>query len=225
MRATIRRRLGGLWPHGPGVRATVTIAAVLTVLLLLPVLIDDTYRRTLAATFVGAALGFFVALYIDRIQRREDEATRRSADEALARIRKVAVLSSLRRELGLVAKGMDARQGRSGNEPSKPPLPDQMWRAMCASGEIRWIADINIELLDLIATAYRLIAEEVELERGWRQDMAAQAGSHAVYFKRELLGIDHETWVLTRDAARDIDRALTALGVDPLTVAGPLFAP
>jgi hypothetical protein len=204
------------------------------------------FVRTLVATFVGAALGFLVALYIDRAQRQEaDEARRRQLTEddrkqrdrdqeaehreaerqvKLARERRVAVLSLLREELGRVPDQMGQRQNR--NQLPFDRLTDIVWRSFSSSGELRWIDDIV--LLRKLASAYDLLSVEIALESRWAElrlvtsGNAPQADSSIA---NQLRGYDRDAWRLACEACKAMDNALRADGAPAGANADKLFCP
>jgi hypothetical protein len=204
------------------------------------------FVRTLVATFVGATLGFLVALYIDRVQRAEaDEARRaqqseddrkqRERDEAADkraaerqrqadRDRRIAVLSLLRAELGRVPEQMTQRQER--NQPPFDRLTDVLWRSFSSSGELRWIDDLD--LLRRIASAYDLLAVEIALEARWMELQLVTAG-HAPqadnFLANQLRKYDRDTWRLACDACKAMDAALRAAGAPRGENADKLFCP
>lgn len=77
--ASIRRRAA--WIGG-------AIVLVILGLAVLRVGLDRTFLQGLLATFIGAVLGFLVALYIDRHQRAEEAETQRDRDAAAADLRR-----------------------------------------------------------------------------------------------------------------------------------------
>lgn len=204
------------------------------------------FVRTLVGTFVGATLGFLVALYLDRIQRTHaDEVRRRNQAEEVAALRKrelaaeerearrgeqiandrrVAVLSLLREELGRVPDQMGQRQDRG--HPPFDRLTDILWRAFSSSGELRWIEDV--ELLKTIASAYDLVAVEIALESRWLElrlvtgGNAPQADS---FIAGQLKRHDHDAWRRACDACKALDQALRAAGSSPGANADHLFCP
>ena len=201
--------------------------------------VDRTFLETLLATFIGAALGFLVALFIDRRQRVEDaeeqrrrdaaaadqrraldaEAERRALDRtaAAAKARRITVLTLLRDELGRIPDQMGARQNRP--YPPSDRLVDVMWQSLSSSGELRWIEDL--ELLRLLATAYDFIAVEVRLEQRWLDARALATTGTAPsqqFISNALVALDNEAWRAVCDAYKAVDRALVAEG----EAAGPV---
>ena len=193
---------------------------------------DADFYRSLAATFIGAALGFLVALYIDRLQRTEAERARRATDDAseqrekareseLARDRRVAILSLLRSELGRVPNQMAARQDR--NHLPNDSLTDILWRSLSASGELRWIQELD--LLRQVASAYDLVAVEIEMERRWLEARAVSGGSKTAsedFISNQLKLHDRDSWRLACQACKAMDVALAADGGE---VGSDLFCP
>ena len=59
--------------------AVAAAALLVGILFAIPNLQNRDFYVALVATYIGAALGFFVALAVDRLQRREDEEARRAA--------------------------------------------------------------------------------------------------------------------------------------------------
>jgi hypothetical protein len=201
---------------------------------LLAVLVGPTadFYRTLVATYIGAALGFLVALFIDRLQRVEADAARRKTEQAedarirareaeVARDRRVAVLTLLRKELGAVPNQMGKRQVR--NYAPFDRLTDILWRSFSASGELRWVDDLG--LLNQISSAYDLLAVEIDLERQWMQARAVAGGGKVVSedgIANQLKVYDHDLWRLACQACKAMDAALIADGAAP---GGEMFCP
>ena len=234
MRSTARRVIARVRPRGPWAIAVLFVGA--GVALAVPVFDRDLYGA-LVATYLGAALGFFVALYVDRLQRTQDEATRRTHEaEAKAReraqqagvirVRRVAVLSLLREELGLIPAQMGQNYRQQRNHPPFDRMTDVLWRSLSSSGEIRWIDDLG--LLRKIAAAYDLLAVEIRLERRWHQAReAAPAGTWVG--DHNLAGAlgqyDKDTWRAACDACKAMDAALEADGAAPGANAKSLVCP
>ena len=202
----------------------------------IPVALDAEFYRALIATYIGAALGFLVAIYVDRLQRSEDEETRRALDLAadervrvrdadVARTRRVAVLSLLRTELGRVPDQMaeSYRQNRNQVPPTGDRLTDILWRSLSLSGELRWIEDLG--LLQLIASAYDLLAVEIELEKRW-SDARAVAGAGKVVTEDSIANTlkihDFHVWTGACRACKAMDDALKADGAE---AGGSMFCP
>lgn len=185
------------------------------------------------ATYIGAALGFFVALYTDRLQRGEDlrrsqteaaeaEKRARAEEEATTRAHRVAVLTLLRAELGRIPNQMgQSRQNRA--YPPGDRMSDILWRAMSAAGELRWVTDL--QLLQEVASAYDLLAVEIDLERGWWEARAlAPTGTAPLesHYANQLRQYDNDLWRLACRACRAMDSALVA---DAATPGGDMFCP
>lgn len=202
--------------------------------------------RGLVGTFVGAALGFIVALYIDRIQRQHaDEARRQQLAEEeraqrerdhdaerreearrtqIAHDRQVAVLGLLREELGRIPDQMGRRQDR--RAPPFDRMTDVLWRTFSSSGELRWID--NVELLNSLAAAYDLLAVEIGLEARW-QELRLVTGGHSPQTEAHLGGqlkrYDYDTWRRACEACKAMDAALLGAGAPPGSNADSLFCP
>ena len=138
-----------------------------------------------------------------------------------ARARRIAVLSLLRQELGRIPDQMSKRQVR--NTPPFDRMTDILWRSFSASGELRWIEDL--ELLQQIASAYDLLAVEIDLENRWMQARAV-AGSGLVASEdgiaNQLTAFDHDIWRLACRACKAMDAALIA---DGAPAGGEMFCP
>ncbi len=196
------------------------------VILALPVATVSGFYPALVATYIGAALGFLVAIYIDRLQRAEDDATSRRLQEAsdererareaeVARARRVAVLSLLRKELGRVPNQMakDYRQKRIQPPSSGDRLTDVLWRSLSSSGDLRWIEDLD--LLQQIATTYDLLAVEIELEKQWQAARALRGEGKVVsydHIANELKVHDFNVWTGACRACKAMDAALVTDG-------------
>lgn len=221
----MRARLGraaNLLRHSPWVAAffALGIGAVLA----LPVATASGFYPALVATYIGAALGFLVAIYVDRLQRAEDDASSRQLQEAsearardreaeVARARRVAVLTLLRGELGRVPNQMaqNYRQNRSQPPSSSDRLTDVLWRSLSSSGDLRWIEDLG--LLQQIATTYDLLAVEIELENQWRAARALRDEGRVVkydHIANELKIHDVNVWTGACRACKAMDAALVA---------------
>lgn len=220
-------------------------SVVVSIALIAAVGLTADFVRNLVGTFVGASLGLLVALYLDRIERdRADELRRREQAEEdarlrardaaaekreserraqIARDRKVAVLSLLREELGLVPDQMGQRQHR-GQAPFDR-MADIIWRAFSSSGELRWIDDIK--LLRTIASAYDLVAVEIALESRWSElrldPTTAPEAERAI--GNQLRRYDHDTWRRACEACKAMDAALIAEGAPAGANADKLFCP
>jgi hypothetical protein len=233
MRSRLTRSLAPLrrnpWFVGLLALEVGTVAAI-------PVALDPQFYRALIATYIGAALGFLVAIYVDRLQRSEDEEARRSLDHeadqrgrvrdaGIARSRRVAVLSLLRTELGQVPDQMaqSYRQNRSHVPPTSDRLTDILWRSLSLSGELRWIEDLG--LLQQIASAYDLLAVEIGLEKQW-SDARAVAGAGKVVTEDSIAHTlkihDFHLWTGACRACKAMDVALKADGAE---VGGSMFCP
>ena len=204
------------------------------VMLAIPVAVGAEFYRALVATYIGAALGFFVALYVDRLQRSEDDAARRSVEAAAeqrarardaetARVRRVAVLSLLRTELGRVPNQMGTADRQARNFAANDLMTDILWRSLSASGELRWIEDLD--LLQGIASAYDLLAVEIDLERRWLEARSlAGTGTAASenYLANQLRLHDRDLWTRACRACKAMDDALVADGAE---AGGQMFCP
>jgi hypothetical protein len=194
--------------------------------LAIPVATQTGFYSALVATYIGAALGFLVAIYIDRLQRAEDEATRRSLQKAAedrdrdreaeaSRARRVAVLSLLRTELGGIPGQMGTAERQARNYAPNDLLTDILWRSFSASGELRWIEDLD--LLQQIASAYDLLAVEIDLEKRWLEARAVAGSGRVVsedFIANQLKLHDHDLWRLACQACKAMDVALVADGSD-----------
>ncbi|MGH2973485.1 MAG: hypothetical protein ACRDLL_01255 [Solirubrobacterales bacterium] len=175
---------------------------------------EPDFYRAVVATYIGAALGFFVALYLDRLQRSEDDAARARQEMETTRTRRVALMSLLRTELGLVVGQMPTRQDRS--SPPFDRLSDILWRSVSLAGEMRWIEDL--QLLRQIASTYDLLAVEVDLEQRWLVARATGGGVEQVvgkFMAQQLRLHDRDLWRQACDACKAIDAALVADGEPP----------
>jgi fatty acid desaturase len=128
---------------------TAVVALGIGVALALPAWNASDFYPAFVATYIGAALGFLVAIYIDHLKRAEDEAASRQVQEAadererarvaeVTRTRRVAVLLLLRTELGHVPTQMEHRLSRDHPPSWDDPLTDILWRSLSSSGELRW---------------------------------------------------------------------------------------
>ena len=77
MRVALHRALSLFQRRSPWAMAA--SALIVGIVLAIPNLQNRDFYVALVATYIGAALGFFVALAVDRLQRREDENARRVA--------------------------------------------------------------------------------------------------------------------------------------------------
>jgi hypothetical protein len=232
MKAAFWRAARRMKRAGPWLVAAAALAIGL--LLAIPVLANPDFYVALVATYIGAALGFFVALTVDRLQRREDEKSRRAAatdaakaaqdrEADAARVRRTAVLSLLRAELGRVVGQMATSFRQSRSYPPPDRMTDILWRAFSSSGELRWIE--NLDLLREVASAYDLLSVEIELERRWfeaRERMGGTKGSSEDYIANRLRGIDRDLWNGACRACKAMDAALVADGAEP---GGEVFCP
>ncbi len=214
--------------------AIAVIALGSGVLLALPVVLDRDFYRALVATYIGAALGFLIAIYIDRLQRSEDDVVRRSLDTAseqrarqrdadVARARRVAVLSLLRTELGRVPNQMSTADRQARNFAPNDLMTDILWRSLSASGELRWIEDLD--LLRQIASSYDLLAVEIDLERRWLEARAVAGSGKVVsedYIANQLRLHDRDLWSRACGACKAMDSALVADGAE---AGGQMFCP
>jgi hypothetical protein len=210
------------------------LALVAGAIAAVPVVNTDFYRA-LVATYIGAVIGFMVALYVDRLQRSEDDAAQRrrdadtrqqesERDAALARVRRVEVLSLLREELGRVPDQMGQRQVR--NSPPTDVMTDILWQSLSSSGDLRWITDLD--LLRKIASAYDLLRLQIDVEAHW---LNARAPGKEVgttvdgYFRNLLVRHDRDTWSAACTACTAMDVALVADGAAAGSNADRLFCP
>ena len=233
--SAVKIRLAAWWRRrGPWAIAVVGVGA--GVALAVPVVDRDLYGA-LVATYLGAALGFLVALYVDRLQRSQDDDARRARDAdadirerarqaEITRVRRVAVLSLLREELGQIPgqMGQNYRQHRAYPPPDR--MTDVLWRSLSSSGEIRWIDDL--ELLRKVAAAYDLLAVVIGLERRWLQAREAAPGGTWVgdhNLAGALARHDRDTWRAACEACKAMDTALEVDGAPPGANVGKLFCP
>ena len=77
MRAALQRAVASVGRRFPWVVAAA--ALLVGIVFAIPILQNRDFYVALVATYIGAALGFFVALAVDRLQRREDEEARLAA--------------------------------------------------------------------------------------------------------------------------------------------------
>ena len=198
-------------------------------------IVNTDFYRALVATYIGAVIGFMVALYVDRLQRSEDTAAQRRRDTdvrkqqsdhdaELARVRRVEVLSLLREELGRVPQQMGQRQQR--NYPPTDVMTDILWRSLSSSGELRWIKDLD--LLRQIASAYDLLRLQIDVERHWLNARAPGGGVTAAadaYFSNLLVRHDWHAWSAACTACKAMDEALVADGASSGSNAATLVCP
>jgi amino acid permease len=67
-----RRQRAGAWIRSRFAWICISVLLVFLGWAVLDIGLDRAFLQTLLATFIGAVLGFLVALYIDRHQRAED---------------------------------------------------------------------------------------------------------------------------------------------------------
>jgi hypothetical protein len=135
-----------------------------------------------------------------------------SAEADAVRKRRVEVVTVLRDELGRVAGQMQQRQSR--NAPPFDRLVDALWRSF--SGELRGLVDA--EVFRTVASAYDLLATEIELEKEWMTARAPGGGIERVqgtYFANQLRLNDRDLWRLVCDACKAMDAALAAEDAQP----------
>ena len=199
---------------------------------------EQGFLSSLVATFIGAALGFFIALYVDRIQRAEDREREQKAKEAkvaedevirltFERDRRVTVMRLLREELAPMPRKFGIRQERNIILPATDRLSDTLWCALSASGEIHWISDLD--LLRKVASAYELVGVEADLEDGLRRaqidgGMAGVPIASRAY-SDQLKSLDRDAWRLVCDACKALDAALVLDDEAPGSNADSLFCP
>lgn len=119
------------------------------------------YRDAAVPLALGLIAGVPVAVWLTRLGDRAAEGRER----AEARARRRLVLAVIRAELvGDLAELQGARAERP-REQIAPYLKAEAWRALSASGELRWID--APDLLARIARAYHRIDTTTELERVW----------------------------------------------------------
>ena len=95
-------------------------------------------------------------------------------------------------------------------------LIDILWRTLSASGELRWIEDLDV--LKQIASAYDLLAVEVELEKQWQAARALRGEGKVVsydHIANELNVHDFHVWTGACRACKAMDAALLADGAAP----------
>ncbi len=78
--------------------------------------LDRAFLQQLLATFIGAALGFLVALYIDRHQRSEEAATRRARDVAEAEAQRARDAEAAEVQRKRDAAAAEAQRSRDATE-------------------------------------------------------------------------------------------------------------
>jgi hypothetical protein len=175
-------------------------AAVLIVLggAVLAVGIDRAFLQGLLATFIGAVLGFLVALYIDRHQRAEEAEDQRRRDVAAADLRRerdgaaAEMQRTLDAEAEQRARDREATAAKARRIAVLTLLRDELGRIpeQMVPRQPRNFAPTDrlvdvfwrslsssgelrwiedLELLRTISTAYDLVAVEADLERRWQQ--------------------------------------------------------
>lgn len=160
--------------------------------------IDRAFVQGLLSTFIGAALGFMVALYIDRRQRAEEAEIQRGRDAAAADLRRerdaaaAETQRTLDAEAELRARDREAAAAKARRVTVLTLLRDEIGR-IPKQMEGRQQRDFaptdrlvdvfwrslassselrwieDAELVRTIATAYDLVAVEGDLERRWQQ--------------------------------------------------------
>ncbi len=119
---------------------------------------DAGLLATLAGVFGGVPLSLWVAgrqVAIERADRERDEA-------AVAVARQREVLGLIREELVSNAGGIQTRTLSPERAFVLPLLTTEVWDALAASGELRWIEDPA--LLSVIAKAYRWVRTNIDIE-------------------------------------------------------------
>ena len=92
-------------------------------------------------------------------------------------MRRTTVVSLLREELCRVVGQMGIGERQSRNFAPFDRMTDLLWRALSSSEELRWIEDLA--LLREVASAYDLLAAEIDLEHRW-QEARSVAGTGIV---------------------------------------------
>jgi hypothetical protein len=138
-------------------------------------------------------------------------------------MRRTTVFSLLREELGRVVVQMGTSERQSRNFAPFDRMTDLLWRALSSSGELRWIEDLA--LLREVASAYDLLAAEIDLEHRWLEARAV-AGTGIVasedFIRNQLRVIDRDLWHRACRACKAMDVSLVADGAAP----GPdIFCP
>jgi uncharacterized membrane protein YccC len=160
--------------------------------------VDRAFLQGLLATFIGAVLGFLVALYIDRHQQAEEAEDQRRRDFAAADLRRErdAAAAEMQRALDAEAE-QRARDREAAAAKTRRVtvltllreelgrIPEQMLHRQPRDyAPTDRLVDVfwrslsssgelrwieDLELLRSIATAYDLVAVEADLERRWQQ--------------------------------------------------------
>jgi hypothetical protein len=117
--------------------------------------------------------------------------------------------------------GIGERQSR--NFAPFDRMTDLLWRALSSSEELRWIEDLA--LLREVASAYDLLAAEIDLEHRWQEARSVAGTGIAAsedFIRNQLRLIDRDLWSRACRACKAMDVSLVADGAAP----GPdIFCP
>src|SRR5262245_64007705 len=122
----------------------------------------DNAVGNLLATMIGLILGVTIALQINGYQQREQTRQERAARDEESSQQKKRVLELTRQELAFDLEQIKSRWNGPKRQVTLPPLKTDLWRALAASGDIKWIN--SPPLLDAVSTAYFWINITAQLE-------------------------------------------------------------
>lgn len=121
----------------------------------------------LCATFVGALLGIFIALGLDRWQRKRQENRDKEIQAGIERAHQIKILKLILEELQSNRIAISSRQPQAPDETSRRllpnnPLKNELWLTFSDGGELQWIKDAI--LLATISNTYHYIKRVIYLE-------------------------------------------------------------
>jgi hypothetical protein len=120
-----------------------------------------------AATMIGVVVGIPIALWLSRLQQKEQERKEQEREKQEALARKSKILKLIKKELEYNRDQLLASRIEVDGVPKRvvflEGLKDELWNAFSDGGELEWIKDL--QLMDVISFAYHYIRREIYLEQ------------------------------------------------------------
>lgn len=131
---------------------------------------SQSLMSNMLATAVGVILGIPIALWANSELQRRAEQRQTEIDAAYASTQHDRILAVIDQEL---QGNLPALSELEAGDVSRIYFPVARWRAICASGELKWIDDLLV--LDSVAQAYESLESINALAAHWLSATAARS--------------------------------------------------